>query len=74
MFTQEPMVYYLFRLSPVKEMVTLANIKVGRALMFCFFFFFVFFFFVFFLVNFYSLGPREDTANPESEFGIFSSL
>ena len=73
MFTQEPMVYYLFRLSPVKEMVTLAKIKVGRALMFCFFFF-LFCFFVLFLVNFYSLGPREDTANPESEFGIFSSL
>ena len=39
-----------------------------------FFFFCLFCFFVLFLVHFYSLGPREDTANPESEFGIFSSL
>ena len=46
-------------------------------LVFCFFFvFFLFFVFVFFLllVNFYSLGPREDTANPESEFDIFFPL
>ena len=38
---------------------------------FCFLFLFCFVFFLL-LVNFYSLGPREDTANPESEFGIFS--
>ena len=41
--------------------------------LFCFVFLFFFLFFLL-LVNFYSLGPREDTANPESEFGIFSSL
>ena len=51
---------------------------------FCFvfllFFFVVLFFCCFFccffllLVNFYSLGLREDTANPESEFGIFFPL
>ena len=41
---------------------------------FVFLFFFVFFLFFFLLVNFYSLGPREDTANPESEFDIFFPL
>ena len=44
-------------------------------LVFFFFFFFLLFCFVviffLFLVNFYSLGSREDTANPESEFGNF---
>ena len=41
-----------------------------------FFFVFCFCFVLFFLllVNFYSLGSREDTANPESEFGIFFPL
>ena len=46
-------------------------------LVFCFVFFFFCFLFLFFfllLVNFYSLGPREDTANPESEFDIFFPL
>ena len=41
-------------------------------LFFVLFFVFVLFCFFLLLVNFYSLGPREDTANPESEFGIFS--
>ena len=65
MFTQEPMVYGLFRVSSLKEIVTLPIKKIGRALKFYFFFL---------LVNFYSLGPGEDINNPESEFGIFSPL
>ena len=40
---------------------------------FCFLFLFCFVFFLL-LVNFYSLGPREDTDNPESEFDIFFPL
>ena len=76
MFTQEPMVYGLFRVSSLKEIVTLPIKKIGRALkfyfFFCFFLCFVLFFFL--LVNFYSLGPGEDIINPESEFGIISPV
>ena len=46
------MVCCLFRLNPQEEIATLTNIKVGRALKFCFLFCFVFFSFL--LVNFYS--------------------
>ena len=77
MFTQEPMVYGLFRVSSLKEIVTLPIKKIGRALKFYFFFFFFFFVlcFVFFLlVNFYSLGQGEDIINPKSEFGIISPV
>ena len=76
MFTQEPMVYGLFRVSSLKEIVTLPIKKIGRALKFYFIIFFcVCVLFVFFLlVNFYSLGPGEDINYPESEFGVFSPL
>ena len=64
MFTQEPMVYGLFRVSSLKE---IGGTK-GT------YFFFVFCLFFLLIVNFYSLGPGEDINNPESEFGIFSPL
>ena len=75
MLTQEPMVYGLFRVSSLKEIVTLPIKKIGRALKFYFIFCFLcFVLFFFLLVNIYSLGPGEDINNPESEFGIFSPL
>lgn len=69
------MVYGLFRVSSLKEIVTLPIKKIGRALKFYFFFFFFVLCFVFFLlVNFYSLGQGEDIINPESKFGIISPV
>ena len=63
-----------FRVSSLKEIVTLPIKKIGRALKFYFTFWFLCFVLFFFLVKFYSLGPGEDINNPESEFDIFSPL